>query len=181
MKRISLSLVAGLIALTISLSTGCSPQPDISGSYTSAVNARRANGSGWRGTAEVLLKQTGSSLSGNVTLHHPTAGIFQIPITSGTVQDGSFRGTRCLYIRWERQARRLHPVPLYRIYLITGPTLRFRWNSTLYIAMARAWETPALAAGPIESGKTGAFCANRPALNNKRPTIGWSCVLPSKV
>ena len=57
-------------------------------SRRAAVDARRANGSGWRGTAEVLLTQTGSSLSGNVTLHHPAAGIFQIPITSGTVQDG---------------------------------------------------------------------------------------------
>ncbi len=88
MKRISPLLVAGLVALTIILFTGCSPQPDVSGSYTTAVNARRANGPGWHGSAEVLLTQNGSVLTGNVTLHHPTAGIFQIPITSGTVQDG---------------------------------------------------------------------------------------------
>jgi hypothetical protein len=86
MTRISLPfIVAGL---TISLFTGCSLQPDISGSYTTAVNARRADGPGWHGSAEILLTQTGSSLTGNVTLHHPTAGTFQIPITSGTVQDG---------------------------------------------------------------------------------------------
>jgi hypothetical protein len=88
MKRISPSLAAGLIAMIVSLFTGCSPLPDISGSYTTTVNARRANGPGWHGSAEVLLTQNGSSLTGNVTLHHPTAGIFQIPITSGTVQDG---------------------------------------------------------------------------------------------
>ena len=88
MKRISPLLVAGLVALTIGLFTGCSSQPDITGSYTTAVNARRANGPNWHGSAEVLLTQAGSSLTGNVTLHHPTAGIVQIPITSGTVQDG---------------------------------------------------------------------------------------------
>jgi hypothetical protein len=88
MKRISPSLVTCLIGVIVSLLTGCSPQPDISGSYTTAVNARRANGLGWHGSAEVLLTQNGSSLTGNVTLHHPTAGMFQIPITSGTVQDG---------------------------------------------------------------------------------------------
>ncbi len=88
MKRISLSLVAGLIGMILSLLSGCSPQPDISGSYTTAVNARTASGPGWKGSAEILLTQSGSSLTGNVTLHHPTAGIFQIPITSGTVQGG---------------------------------------------------------------------------------------------
>ncbi len=88
MKPTAFLFVAGLIALTISLFTACSPQPDISGSYITTVNARRANGPGWNGSAEVLLTQNGSVLTGNVTLHHPTAGVFQIPITSGTVQDG---------------------------------------------------------------------------------------------
>ena len=88
MKRPMLSLTVGLIVSIASFFSGCSRQPVISGSYTTAVNARRANGPGWHGSAEVLLIQNGSSLTGNVTLHHPTAGIFQIPITSGTVQDG---------------------------------------------------------------------------------------------
>jgi hypothetical protein len=35
-----------------------------------------------------LLAQTGASLTGNVILHHPSAGAIQIPITSGSVQDG---------------------------------------------------------------------------------------------
>jgi len=49
---------------------------------------RQGNGRGWNGTAEILLTQTGASLTGHITLHHPAAGTVQIPITSGSVQDG---------------------------------------------------------------------------------------------
>jgi hypothetical protein len=41
----------------------------------------------WRGNAELMLTQCGSSLNGEFTLRHPSAGTFRIPITSGTVKD----------------------------------------------------------------------------------------------
>ena len=90
MKRIMFSTgVAGLFVLAITVFlTSCFPQPDISGTYTTAVHARQGNGRGWNGTAEILLTQTGASLAGHVTLHHPHAGTVEIPITSGSVQDG---------------------------------------------------------------------------------------------
>lgn len=88
MKHTSTLLVAGLIALATSLFTGCSTRPDLSGSYTTVFDAKTARGSGWHGSAEILLTQVGSSLTGNLTLHHPDAGTFQIPITSGTIQNG---------------------------------------------------------------------------------------------
>ena len=90
MKRITFSTaVAGLFVLAITvLLTSCFPQPDISGTYTTAVHAHQRNGRGWNGTAEILLTQTGASLTGHVTLHHPNAGTVEIPITSGSVQDG---------------------------------------------------------------------------------------------
>jgi hypothetical protein len=90
MKRIMCSTaVAGpfVLAITVFL-TSCFPQPDLSGTYTTAVHARQGNGRGWNGTAEILLTQTGASLTGHVTLHHPHAGTVEIPITSGSVQDG---------------------------------------------------------------------------------------------
>jgi len=88
MKRITFAVVIGLLILVTTFLTGCFPQPDISGTYTTAVHARQGNGCGWNGTAEILLTQTGASLTGQVTLHHPSAGTVQIPITSGSVQDG---------------------------------------------------------------------------------------------
>jgi hypothetical protein len=90
MKRIMFSTgVAGLLVLAITVFlTSCFPQPDISGTYTTAVHARQGNGRGWNGRAEILLTQTGASLTGHITLHHPAAGTVQIPITSGSVQDG---------------------------------------------------------------------------------------------
>jgi hypothetical protein len=90
MKRIMFSTaVAGLFILAITVFlTSCFPQPDISGIYATAVHARQGNGRSWNGTAEILLTQTGASLTGHVTLHHPHAGTVQIPITSGSVQDG---------------------------------------------------------------------------------------------
>ena len=88
MKRTSFTVVAGLLMLVTTLLTGCFPQHDISGSYTTPVEAHQASGRGWNGTADILLAQTGASLTGNVTLHHPFAGIVQIPITAGSVQDG---------------------------------------------------------------------------------------------
>lgn len=90
MKRITFSTaVAGLFVLAITVFlTSCFPQPDISGTYTTAVHARQGNGRSWNGTAEILLTQTGASLTGHVTLHHPHAGTVEIPITSGSVQDG---------------------------------------------------------------------------------------------
>src|SRR6185312_2275519 len=76
MKRITFSpAVAGLFALAITVFLpSCFPQPDISGTYTTAVHARQGNGRSWNGTAEILLTQTGASLTGHVTLHHPAAG-----------------------------------------------------------------------------------------------------------
>jgi hypothetical protein len=89
MKHTTLAVVTGLFVLAITLFlTGCFPQPDISGTYTTAVHARQGNGRSWNGTAEILLTQTGGSLTGHVTLHHPDAGTVEIPITSGSVQDG---------------------------------------------------------------------------------------------
>jgi hypothetical protein len=88
MKRITFAMVIGLFILVTTFLTGCFPQPDISGTYTTAVHARQGNGRGWNGTAEILLTQTGASLTGHVTLHHPGAGAVEIPITSGSVQDG---------------------------------------------------------------------------------------------
>ena len=88
MKRITFAVVTGLFMLVTTFLTGCFPQPDISGTYTTAVHARQGNGRSWNGTAEILLTQTGASLSGHITLHHPDAGTVQIPITSGSVQDG---------------------------------------------------------------------------------------------
>lgn len=88
MKQITFAVVIGLFILVTTFLTGCFPQPDISGTYTTAVHARQGNGRGWNGTAEILLAQTGASLTGQVTLHHPSAGTVQIPITSGSVQDG---------------------------------------------------------------------------------------------
>ena len=89
MKRITFAVVIGLFVLAITLFlAGCFPQPDISGTYTTAVQARQGNGRSWNGTAEILLTQTGASLTGHVTLHHPDAGTVEIPITSGSVQDG---------------------------------------------------------------------------------------------
>lgn len=88
MKRITFAVVTGPLVLVTTFLTGCFPQPDISGTYTTVVHARQGNGRGWNGTAEILLTQTGASLTGHVTLHHPEAGTVQIPITSGSVQDG---------------------------------------------------------------------------------------------
>ena len=88
MTRTSFAVVTGLLMLVAIFLSGCFPQPDITGSYTTAVHARQASGRGWNGTAEILLTQTGGSLTGSVTLHHPSAGTVQIPITSGSVQDG---------------------------------------------------------------------------------------------
>jgi len=89
MKRIPFAAAPGLFVLATTLFlAGCFPEPDISGTYTTAVHARQGNGRGWNGTAEILLTQTGSSLTGQVTLHHPSAGTFQIPITSGSAQNG---------------------------------------------------------------------------------------------
>ena len=88
MKRVTFAVVIGLLILVTTFITGCFPQPDISGTYTTAVHARQGNGRGWNGTAEILLTQTGASLIGQVTLHHTSAGTVQIPITSGSVQDG---------------------------------------------------------------------------------------------
>ena len=90
MKRIMFSTaVAGLFVLAITVFlTSCFPQPDVSGTYTTAVRARQGNGTSWNGTAEILLTQTGASLTDHVTLHHPHAGTVEIPITSGSVQDG---------------------------------------------------------------------------------------------
>ena len=88
MKRITFAVVIGVLVLVTTFLTGCFPQPDISGTYTTAVHARQGNGRGWNGTAEILLTQTGASLTGHVTLHHPDAGTVEIPITSGSVQDG---------------------------------------------------------------------------------------------
>jgi hypothetical protein len=88
MKRITFAVVIGLFILLTTFLTGCFPQPDISGTYTTAVHARQGNGHGWNGTAEILLTQTRTSLTGHVTLHHPGAGAVEIPITSGSVQDG---------------------------------------------------------------------------------------------
>ena len=88
MKRITFAVVIGLFILVTTFLTGCFPQPDISGTYTTAVHARQGNGRGWNGTAEILLTQTGASITGHVTLRHPDAGTVEIPITSGSVQDG---------------------------------------------------------------------------------------------
>jgi hypothetical protein len=88
MKRITFAVVIGLLMLVTTLFTGCFPQPDMSGTYTTAVHARQGNGRGWNGAAEILLMQTGASLTGHVTLHHPDAGTVEIPITSGFVRDG---------------------------------------------------------------------------------------------
>jgi len=88
MKRTSFAVVTGLLMLVTTFLTSCFPQPDISGTYTTPVNALQANGRSWNGAAEILLAQTGSSLTGHITLHHPEAGAFEIPITSGSVQDG---------------------------------------------------------------------------------------------
>lgn len=79
---------AGMMILAATLFTGCSPHSDVTGSYTTVFDAHPATGTGWRGSADILLTQVGSSVTGNLTLHHPVAGTFQIPITSGTVQDG---------------------------------------------------------------------------------------------
>lgn len=68
--------------------TGCGSAPDVSGSYITTVNARSSSGAQWHGKAEVLLAQEGQSLTGSVTLHHPTAGAIQIPITSGSASGG---------------------------------------------------------------------------------------------
>src|SRR3954453_23091269 len=81
-------LFAGLITSALWLFTSCSAQPDLSGSYTTTVEALSNHGARWRGTAEVLLAQNGPTLTGNLTLHHPTAGLFQIPINAGSVQEG---------------------------------------------------------------------------------------------
>ena len=81
-------LFVGLMASALNLFTGCSARSSISGTYTTTVDARSKSGACWRGTAEVLLTQNGPSLTGNLTLHHPTAGLFQIPITAGAVQEG---------------------------------------------------------------------------------------------
>lgn len=89
MNRISFSVVAWLLTLATCFLTGCFPQANISGTYTTTVDAHRTNGPGWQGTAEVLLIEAGSSLTGNITLHHPTAGTIQIPITSGSVEDNN--------------------------------------------------------------------------------------------
>src|SRR4051795_11813097 len=67
MKRITLAVVIGVSMLVTTFLTGCFPQPDISGTYTTAVHARQGNGRGWNGTAEILLTQTGASLTGHVT------------------------------------------------------------------------------------------------------------------
>ncbi len=88
MKTIPFVVVIGLLILATLFLTGCFPQPDISGTYTTAVSAHQANGRSWNGTADILLTQTGASLTGHVTLHHPSAGAIQIPITSGSVQNG---------------------------------------------------------------------------------------------
>ena len=88
MKCNLISLPVGLGLLALSLMTGCSSPSDISGKYTTPIQASSAGGPGWQGSAEILLTQAGSSLTGHVTLHHPTAGTVQIPITSGSVQGG---------------------------------------------------------------------------------------------
>jgi hypothetical protein len=82
------SLFAPFLAIGLGVLTGCYMQPDLSGSYTTSVNATTSSGEHWRGTADVLLTQTGSALAGNITLHHPSAGTIQIPITSGSAADG---------------------------------------------------------------------------------------------
>ena len=88
MKCASCSLAAGFGLLALMLMTGCFSQSDLSGKYTTPTHARSTEGPGWQGSAEILLTQVGSSLTGHVTLHHPTAGTVQIPITSGSVQGG---------------------------------------------------------------------------------------------
>jgi hypothetical protein len=88
MKRTSFAVVTGLLMLVTTSLISCFAQPDISGTYTTPVNALQASGRSWNGVAEILLAQTGSSLAGHVTLDHPDAGAFEIPITSGSVQDG---------------------------------------------------------------------------------------------
>jgi hypothetical protein len=82
------SIFVPFLAICLGVLTGCDTQPDLSGSYTTPVNATTSSGEHWRGTADVLLTQTGSALAGNITLHHPTAGTIQIPITSGSATDG---------------------------------------------------------------------------------------------
>ena len=57
MKRIMFAVVIGLPILVTTFLTGCFPQPDISGAYTTVVRARQGNGRGWNGTAEILLTQ----------------------------------------------------------------------------------------------------------------------------
>ena len=89
MKCTSCSLAAGFGLLALSLMTGCFSQSDLSGRYTTPIHAHSAERPGWQGSAEILLMQVGSSLTGHVTLHHPTAGMVQIPITSGSVQGGN--------------------------------------------------------------------------------------------
>lgn len=49
MNRISFSVVAWLLALATCFLTGCLPQANISGTYTTTVDAHRTNGPGWQG------------------------------------------------------------------------------------------------------------------------------------
>ena len=63
MKRITFAVVIGLFMLVTTFLTGCFPHPDISGTYTAAIHARQGNGRGWNGRAEILLRQTGASLT----------------------------------------------------------------------------------------------------------------------
>lgn len=77
-----------LIAIGIGVLAGCGPEPDVSGSYVTTVDARSSGGARWHGKAEVLLTQKGQLLTGSVTLHHPTVGPIQIPITAGSASGG---------------------------------------------------------------------------------------------
>lgn len=77
-----------LSGLAVGLLCGCGSQPDLTGSYTTPVDATTSRGQQWHGTADVLLTQSGESLTGHVILHHPAAGTIPIPITSGSAIDG---------------------------------------------------------------------------------------------
>ena len=76
-------------SFVLGLTIGCWRQFDLSGSYQTSVEATTSQGRRWHGTADVFLNQTGHSLTGNLVLHHPTAGTIQIPITSGSISDGA--------------------------------------------------------------------------------------------
>jgi hypothetical protein len=84
--RFTFVLLSGLV---VGVLCGCGRQPDLTGPYTTPVDAISSHGRQWHGTADVFLTQRGESLSGHVILHHPTAGIIQIPITSGSVVEGT--------------------------------------------------------------------------------------------